>query len=123
MTAGHLPGCGLRRRGVSGRETIRGVKLELVCGDIAKQPDVEAVVNAAIAELGRQDFEELGKQFEKIAKGFSKADVPTHSGIPTAGVGSAKVVVTTFLSVSESGTKYGSSMVCPKVSLTIDERQ
>jgi O-acetyl-ADP-ribose deacetylase (regulator of RNase III) len=31
--------------------TICGVKLELVCGDIAKQPDVEAVVNAANAEL------------------------------------------------------------------------
>lgn len=30
---------------------IRGVKLELVCGDIAKQRDVEAVVNAANAEL------------------------------------------------------------------------
>lgn len=30
---------------------IRGVKLELVCGDIAKQRDVEAVVNAANGEL------------------------------------------------------------------------
>ncbi|HSO24409.1 MAG TPA: hypothetical protein VLT81_15995 [Chondromyces sp.] len=27
------------------------MKLELVCGDIAKQPDVEAAVNAANAEL------------------------------------------------------------------------
>jgi hypothetical protein len=97
--------------------------------------DTQAIVRQVIAdparaevadrtiELGRQDFEELGKQFEKIAKGFSKADTPTHTGIPTAGVGSAKVVVTTFLSVSESGTKYGSSEGCPKGSLTVNERQ
>ena len=55
--------------------------------------DTQAIVRQAIAdparaeaadrtiELGRQDLEELGKQFEKIAKGFGKADKDQSAGL------------------------------------------
>lgn len=55
--------------------------------------DTQAVVREVVAdpsraeaadrtiELGRQDLEGLGKQFEKIAKGFSKADEVQSAGL------------------------------------------